>query len=194
MVKDDLAATGKTENDFLLFLAFSYEVLDAYGRMLCYLHSDRANYTPPAVPIKLSYNERLLAKGLAVPYFIFPNVQPFVSIQPFDSVNLTPAGFWKAVNKASKLQSARKAVVDARTAGVGVFDPNDRLILLPYELRFIARLDSKGPERYVIDLGNSGGNRILKPEKYYTIAKLEDRLFIPKEFVPLFTQNGWQTA
>jgi endonuclease YncB( thermonuclease family) len=194
MISDDLAATGKTENDFLFFLAFSYEVLDQYARMLCYLNADRANYTPPATPNKLSYNERMLATGWAVPYFIFPNIQPFLRGQPFEALNLTPAGFWKTVNQANKLKAARKAVADARAAGLGVFDPNDKLILLPYELRFIARLNSKGPDRYVIDLGTSGGNKILKPERYFKIANLEDRLFIPKEFVPLFVQNGWQVA
>jgi endonuclease YncB( thermonuclease family) len=192
MIKDDLAASGRSEKDFLFFLAFSYEFLDQYARMLCYLHADRANYTPPAAPDKLSYNERMLSKGWAVPYFIFPNLQPFMSGQPFDAAKLTPVGFWKTVNQANKLKAARKAVADARTAGRGVFDPNDRLILLPYELRFIARLNSKGPDRSVIDLGNSGGNTILKPETYFTIANLEDRLFIPREFVPLFLQNGWQ--
>src|SRR5439155_20132109 len=100
-----------------------------------------------------------------------------------------PVACWKAVNQSSKLKAARKAVADARAAGFGVFDPNDRLVLLPYELRFVARLNSKGPDRYVIDLGSNGSNTILKPEKYFTIPNLEDRLFIPKEFVPLFTQN-----
>src|SRR3990172_6030097 len=117
--------------------------------MLCYIHADRANYTPPAAPDKLSYNERMLSKGWAVPYFIFPNLQPFMSGQPFDAAKLSPVGFWKTVNQANKLKAARKAVADARTAGRGVFDPNDRLILLPYELRFIARLNSKGPDRSV---------------------------------------------
>ena len=46
-------------------------------------------------------------------------------------------------------------------------------MLLPYELRFIARLGSKGPDRFVIDLGKPGSNKILKPEKYFSIARLE---------------------
>jgi hypothetical protein len=193
MLRTDITNTGKTEKDFLFFLAFSYEVLDQYGRMLCYLHADRANYTPPAAPDKLSYNERLLATGWAVPYFIFPNLQPFMVGQPFNATSLTPAGFWNSVSQSGKLKSARKAVADARANKLGVFDSTDRLILLPYELRFIARLNSTGPERSVIDLGGNGGNSILKPESYFTIANVEDRLFIPREFVPLFLLNGWQT-
>jgi hypothetical protein len=83
-------------------------------------------------------------------------------------------------------------IAAARAAGKGVFSTGDPLILLPYETRFIARLGSIGPDRFVIDLGEPGGNKILKPEAYFSIANVEDRLFIPREFVPLFTLNGWQ--
>ena len=130
--------------------------------------------------------------GVAVPFFIYPNVDPFLSVQPFEKANLKPVGFWNNItNKAPLLNASRKAVSDARTAKIGVFDANDPLILLPYELRFIARKDSKGQERFVIDLGNVGSNIILKPEKYFNIKNHEDRLFIGKEYVPLFTTNGW---
>ena len=162
--------------------------------MLCYLHPERANFAPPKKASELSYNERLLLSGSAAPYFIFPNIEPFVKIQPFDAANLSPAGFWNVIDGAKKLQDARKGVAAARAAGTGIFDSQNPLILLPYEIRFIARKDSKGPDRHVIDLGQSGGSTILKPEKYHTIAKLEDRLFISKEFVPLFLLNGWTQA
>jgi hypothetical protein len=82
-------------------------------------------------------------------------------------------------------------VAEARKNRLGVFDPADRLILLPYELRFLARRGSKGPDRFVIDLGTPGGTTLLKPEEYYTIVNPEDRLFVPKELVPLFTSHGW---
>jgi endonuclease YncB( thermonuclease family) len=191
IVNDEMAATGKTKDEFTFFLAFAYEILDGYGRMLCYLNADRVNFVAPNAPNKLSYNERMLATGAVVPYFIFPNVQPFIRVKPFDSANLTPAGFWTMIAGSRRLRDARQAVAAARAAGSGVFHPTDGLIVLPYEIRFIARKDSKGPDRFVIDLGNSGGNAILKPESYFTIANLEDRLFIPKEFVPLFILNGW---
>lgn len=192
MVLADQEASATSDDDFQFFLAFGYEVLDQYGRMLCYLNAERAIFTPPAAPNVLSYNERLLGNGAAVPYFIFPNLQPFLAGQPFNADAITPAGFWKSVNAAARLKQARQLVAAARTAGNGVFKPADPLILLPYEIRFLARLGSTGPDRYVINLGTPGENKLLKPEDYFTIANIEDRLFIPREFVPLFALNGWQ--
>ncbi len=189
LIQADLDATGKTKDNFEFFTSFGYEFLDVYGRLLCYLTADEKNFNPPQR--KLSYNEFQLANGMAVPYFIYPNIQPFLSIQPFEKENSKPIGFWKNINGAKKLQAARKAVSDARTAKLGIFEAVDPLLLLPYELRFIARKDTHGPDRFVIDLGQNGNNVILKPEKYFKISNYEDRLFIPKEFVPLFTTNGW---
>lgn len=189
LIQADLNTTGKTKDDFKFFLSFGYEFLDVYGRLLCYLAADETNFNPPQR--NLSYNEKQLASGVAVPYFIYPNIQPFLSIDPFDKQNSKPVGFWNNINGAGKLQAARKSVRDARTSNKGIFDLADPLILLPYELRYIARKDAHGPDRFVIDLGQNGSNTILKPEKYYKIKNYEDRLFIPKEFVPLFTTNGW---
>ncbi|HRH45239.1 MAG TPA: hypothetical protein PKY82_26610 [Pyrinomonadaceae bacterium] len=183
------AQTGRTKDNFEFFLAFGYEFLDRYGRLLCYLSADEKNFNP--TQRKSSYNEQQLENGMAVPYFIYPNIQPFLSIDPFDKNISTPNGFWQKINGAAKLQAARKAVSDARTANKGVFDLIDPLILLPYELRFIARKDTTGPDRFVIDLSNVGGNKIFKPEDYYKIPNYEDRLFVGKEFVPLLTTNGW---
>ena len=192
MIVSDRTASATTDDEFEFFLSFGYEMLDQYGRMLCYLNAERAIFTPPAAADRLSYNERLLATGAVVPYFIFPNLQPFMAGRPFDAGAIAPAGFWTSVTAASKLKEARQAVAAARAAGKGVFSPTEGLILLPYELRYIARQGSIGPDRYVIDLGKPGGKKILKPEQYFSIAKVEDRLFIPREFVPLFVLNGWQ--
>ena len=194
LITAEIKASGKTKETFWFFLAFGLEFFDQYGRTLCYLNADRSNFTAPKKPDKLSYNERLLKTGAVAPYFIFPNIQPFLSVQPFEATNLMPVGFWKIINAAQKLQAARKAVAAARTAQKGIFDKTQELVLLPYEIRFIARKDSNGPDRFVIDLGKNGSNAILKPERYFTIANLEDRLFIPKEFVPLFVLNGWSVA
>jgi hypothetical protein len=193
LIEADRTASGKTNEEFKFFLAFSYEFLDGFARMLCFLHPDRDNFATHVAPSKLSYNEQLLATGSVVPYFIYPNTEPFLKIQPFEQSNLVPAKFWQNVSGASRLQQARRAVAAARTAELGVFHPTSGLKVLPYEIRFLARANSKGPDRHVIDLGKPGENKILKPEKYFTIANVEDRLFIGKEFVPLFTLNGWQT-
>lgn len=192
LIKADIAASGTTHDEFAFFLAFGYEFLDQYGRMLCYMNAERSQFTLPAAAHALSYNERLLASGAVLPYFIFPNLQPFMAGRPFDALSIKPDGFWALVGKAGKLAAAREAVAAARANGHGVFDPADPLAVLPYELRFIARLGSTGPDRCVIDLGKPGSHCILPPERYFEISRVEDRLFIPREFVPLFELNGWQ--
>ena len=189
LINADMALAGKNKDTFKFFVIFGYEALDVYARFLCYLSADENNFTPPQRP--LTYNEQQLANGMAAPFFIYPNIQPFLNIDPFDKAITKPIGFWTQINKAKRLQDARKFVSDARTAKIGIFDAAAPLILLPYELRYIARKNGKGPDRFVIDLGQSGSNVILKPEKYFKIKNYEDRLFIPKEFVPLFTTSGW---
>jgi hypothetical protein len=47
-------------------------VIDRYGRFLSFVHRDDRVARPRP------YNEGLLAAGVAVPYFIWPNVAPFV--------------------------------------------------------------------------------------------------------------------
>lgn len=194
LIKADVVASGKSHDEFQFFLSFGYEFLDQYGRMLCYLNAERSIFPSPSMAHKLSYNERLLATGAALPYFIFPNLQPFMAGRPFDADAIKPAGFWSAVLGAAKLQAARAAVASARSAQVGVFEAADPLIVLPYELRFIARLNSSGPDRFVIDLGQPGSNTLLPPQRYFEIDHVEDRLFVAREFVPLFMLNGWQIA
>jgi endonuclease YncB( thermonuclease family) len=183
------AQTGKTKENFDLFLAFGYEFLDRYGRLLCYLHADRNNFNP--LQNKESYNVQQLINGMAVPYFIYPNIAPFLYIDTFDKTTSTPTKFWNAINGATKLKFARTAVQNARLTGKGIFDAADPLLLLPYELRFIARKNATGPDRFVIDLSQTGNNVILKPESYFLINNYEDRLFIPRELVPMFEENGW---
>lgn len=71
-VEGDLAELGQTRDEFRFFMAFASEVIDGYGRLLCYLNRDQPR--PPRPP---SYNERLLVAGAVLPYFIWPNVDPF---------------------------------------------------------------------------------------------------------------------
>jgi hypothetical protein len=33
---------------------------------------------------------------------------------------------------------------------------------------------------------------LLRPQSYFKIARPEDRLFVPAEFVPLFAARGWR--
>ena len=193
IMQADLDKSGKTKEDFALFMAFAHEFLDSYGRLLCYLNSGIENFEDPATADtikRFSYNERQLSNGAAVPYFIWPNIQPFMGKRPFDRENIEPIGFWKLIRGAGKLRAARKAVETARNAGLGIYNPANPLRVMPFELRFLSR--KKGPDRFVIDLSNEGSNLLLKPENYYTIENPEDRLHIPPEYLPIFQAYGWE--
>ncbi|MDX1912115.1 MAG: hypothetical protein SFV22_11540 [Saprospiraceae bacterium] len=189
---DDLAKSGKSKEEFELFMAFAHEFLDSYGRLLCYLNSAEENFSDPALADAIkrkSYNERQLATGWAVPYFIWPNVQPFLGKRPFARENIEPEGFWKLIRGAGKLRVARQAVANARMEGLGIFNAANPLRVMPFELRFISR--KKGPDRYVIDLSDEGATQLLRPENYYTIENAEDRLHVPPEYLPVFEAYGW---
>jgi hypothetical protein len=38
----------------------------------------------------------------------------------------------------------------------------------------------------------SGGDRVYRPQAYWRIHNPEDRLFVPTEYMPLFTEYGWK--
>jgi hypothetical protein len=192
IIDGDLTLSGKTNKTFNFFLSFANEFLDVYARLLCYLNSDTNNFSNKADKDKIkaaSYNERLLANGAALPYFIWPNIQPFVNIKPFSKAYIDPNNFWIMVQNAGKLQKARKAVANARNKNWGIFDAANPLRLAPHELRFISR--GAPPDRYVINLATPFTNQLINPERYYVISNPEDRLYIPKEYGPLFEKNGW---
>ena len=91
---------------------------------------------------------------------------------------------------ADGLGPARQWVQGARQQGRGIFESNDPLRLQPFEFRFLAQ--RRPPSRWVIDLSDNATNTLLRPENYFTIASLEDRLYVPEEYVPLFDDEGWQ--
>jgi endonuclease YncB( thermonuclease family) len=193
-IEDDMRAGGKTTEDFLFFQAYANEFLDSYGRLLCYLRPHRDNFEGE-IPVTsaIDYNIRQLAGGFATPYFIFPNVDPFLRISnPLDKKIIAPDGFWKFMTNASKLTSARAAVKGARNRQAGIYNPTDPLRLLPMELRFIAR--GSKPNRPVIDLGQPGVNKILDPELYFTIENVEDRFYLPNMFEDYFKLAGWEVV
>ena len=88
-----------------VLLAFASEVIDGYGRLLCYLNRDQPR--PPRPP---TYNERLLVAGEVLPYFIWPNVDPF-RVQP-SLVEAVPRP-----GAAPPLAGERAAVAAAREQG-----------------------------------------------------------------------------
>jgi hypothetical protein len=95
--------------------------------------------------------------------------------------------------------------------GLGVFNKLDPLVLMPFELRFLCDRktgsnrklfsctrneqiynESKSLHRYIIDMSKDVSKPILRnPSNYYDIKRVEDRLFIPDHFVPLFRSKGY---
>jgi hypothetical protein len=191
-VERDLAELGleEREDDFRYFLAFAHEVMDRYGRFLCWINRYQPARDRPA-PRPPDYNERLLALGAAFPYFIWPNLDPFFTPALTEAV-LTPAAVKaSAANPATPLGRARAAVRRAREGGAGIFGAADPVRLRPFELRFLGR--RRPPDRWVIDLAADDGV-LHPPQRYVEIGKDEDRLFVGAEYVPLFVAagKGWR--
>lgn len=188
IIEQDRQDLGIPPEAFRLFVALAHEVFDSYGRLLCFVNSwvEDADRRPPL------YNERMIANGMAAPFFIWPNVDPFRGRPTVSEAALSPRELRSASRRGS-LGRTRTEARAARAAGAGIHDPSDPLRLLPYELRVLG--DRKVPSRWVIDLGAEDDDpTLLPPEGYMLVAALEDRLFVPAEYVPLFVQKGWQPA
>jgi endonuclease YncB( thermonuclease family) len=187
IVGQDMKNLGKTKEDFEFFLAFAGEVMDRYGRLLAYLHPDQADL--PAEERELSYNERLLEAGWVSPYFIWPNINPFRRTPSVAEAVPAPGTAAQLAGRERSLRNARRWVQEARDRHDGLYQEDDPLRLLPFELRFLAR--RQPPDRWVIDLSR-GDDALVPPQWYFEIANPEDRLFVPAEYVPLFVDQGWR--
>ncbi|MDQ3302315.1 MAG: hypothetical protein M3518_03060 [Actinomycetota bacterium] len=183
---EDLEALDESEEEFRFFLAFGYEVMDRYGRFLCYVNREQPDADEPS-PRPRSYNERLLAAGVVSPYFIWPNVDPFVR-KPSVADAVPAPGSAAELAAGGSLGAARESVREARDLGVGIFGEGP-LRLLPFEVRYLAR--RRPPDRWVIDL-SSDGDALIPPQRYHEIPNPEDRLFVSEEYAPLFTEGGWR--
>jgi len=64
-----------TNDSFRLFLRFSFEIMDRYGRFLCYINRNQPDPNLPA-PRPPSLNERLLMSGMAFPSNYWTIVNP----------------------------------------------------------------------------------------------------------------------
>jgi endonuclease YncB( thermonuclease family) len=186
IVELDLRQRVYEGENFRFFMAFAYEVMDRYGRFLCYVDRDNK---PSELEGRLTYNERILQSGLASPYFIWPNINPFRRQKSLVEAVPLATKFKEFINRDERFKLARKFVSDARKSHIGIFDTQDRLLLLPFELRYLAR--RKAPDRYVLDMSKDRP-KILKPTDYHLIPNEEDRLFIDEQFVPLFEKKGYQ--
>jgi endonuclease YncB( thermonuclease family) len=187
LVQSDMTALGQDLSSFRYFLAFAFEVFDAYGRMLAYINRNQPSANSPS-PRPLSYNERMLQLGAALPYFIWPNIDPFRESSLLEAV-FAPGTAHTVAQATPALRRARDAVKSARTAGSGVFNPANPLRFEAFEIRFLGRREA--PNRAVIDLSRND-DVLLRPQSYFRIPHPEDRLFIPPAFVPLFVARGWR--
>ena len=189
LVVQDMQVLSQDKNTFRFFMAFAHEVMDGYGRLLCFINRNQENPTiPEARPH--SYNERMLEAGMASPYFIWPNVNPFRRQSSLREAVPRAGDIEEIATGNDGLGPARQWVREARQRGVGIFEDDNPLMLQPFELRFLSRREA--PSRWVIDLSDSGARTLLQPVNYYTIGRIEDRLFVPEECVPLFVEDGWQ--
>lgn len=187
MVQSDMNALGQDPNTFSYFIAFSFEVFDSNGRFLAFINRNQSDPNLPG-PRPLPYNERMLEQGAALPYFIWPNIDPFRKESLLDAV-IAPRTANQVAQATPALRRARDFVRQARLAGSGVFDPTNPLRFEAFEIRYLAR--RQPPNRAVIDLSRND-NVILRPQSYFRIPNPEDRLFIPPAFVPLFVSRGWR--
>ncbi|MGH2585909.1 MAG: hypothetical protein ACRDJE_13430 [Dehalococcoidia bacterium] len=188
LVREDITALGQTEESFQFFLVFAHEIMDRYGRMLCFINRDQPQASA-ALPRPRSYNERLLERGLVSPYLIWPNINPFRRKPSLRAAVPAPGTASQLATQDSALRDARQWVAAARANGDGIFAAANPLRLQSSELRFLAR--QQPPDRWVIDLGRDD-TRLIPPQQYCTVANIEDRLYIPDEYVPLFREAGWQ--
>lgn len=179
-----------THENFILHISFGWEVMDRYGRLLGIINRFQQKNEPQ---LPCSYNERLLEKGVACIYTIWPGVDPHDRSKEILEL-LSPFKVKKAneiVDKkgAEALKNNREKVKNAREKGLGIFNKDDPLKIEPFELRFLGRRSP--PDRWVIDL--SSDEKIIRhPFNYHKIPNMEDRLYINKEYLPLFTEIGWE--
>ena len=186
MIKGECAERAVEGKHYEFFMAFSRDVMDGYGRLLCYLHRNNTEKERKEKPF--SYNERMLQNGMAFPYFIWPNVDPFRPMESYIKAVPPPDELKKWID-SPRLNQARDSVRQARENGKGVF--KEGLILAPNELRFLAR--RRAPDRYVVNL-KTCEPRLMEPVDYYLVENPEDRLYVDSHFVPLFREKGYTVA
>lgn len=188
MVESDKQAMGKTDETFKFYMVFGHEVMDGYGRFLCAINRNQPDRNLPT-PRPPTYNQRMLERGLAFPYFIWPNINPWQLSDSVAEAIVKPGTAAKVMAENQEIRFARDNVGKARQNHIGLFDASSPALLEPFELRAIARREL--PSRYLIDMSRND-DVLIHPHNYYTVPHPEDRLFIPRHFVPLFVEHGWK--
>lgn len=184
LILEEFKERTEAGKPYRFFMAFAHEIMDGYGRFLCYLHRDNTKREQKENPF--SYNERMLELGAAFPYFIWPNINPFKSKPSYIEAVPPPEKLRSWVDGDKRLSESRRFVREAREKRQGVFEGN---LLAPFELRFLAR--RKAPNRSVLNLATCD-RTLLKPTEYYLVENPEDRLYIDEHFIPLFLNEGYE--
>lgn len=186
LVTQDRDARGLDDAGLAFFAVYAHEVLDRYGRPLVYLNIDeKARAKRPEI-----YNVRMIASGLAAPLFIWPNIDPFREMKVTEAA-MPPRTLRRMVAKTPELQKARRAAASARADRKGIYGSEAPLQLQAFELRYLARRGA--PDRWVVDLSaGTEDKRLIPPTEYTAVPNMEDRLFIPPQYVPLFREKGWR--
>lgn len=183
-IMKDRDAMGWTDEGFEFFLAFGREIMDRYGRLLAYINRKDPSQTRP-----LDYNTRQLKNGVACPYAIWMNVgNAACNSASLTNLVLEPFNANTWANKDKYVKQAREFVASARQKKLGIFSEDNSLRIEPFEVRYLA--GRRVPDRWVIDLSRDD-DILVAPQNYY-LVKMEDRLFIPGEYIPLFESKGWK--
>jgi len=188
LVERDMGEMQLTSETFRYYMNFGFEIMDSYGRLLCMLNRNQPNANQPTRRPP-TYNVRMLERGLAFPYFIWPNVNPWERPETMEEAVIPPGQARQMAENDRELKTARAAVRDARSKHIGVFDMTNPLLLEPFELRNLCRRTAAS--RYLIDL-NSNAGELIHPLSYPSVPHPEDRLWIPSVYVPLFEKAGWK--
>ncbi len=188
MVTEDCQDVFAGDTGAMVFhLAYGTEVLDRYGRLLAFINAR----VEDAGRRKPTYNERLAMGGLTQPFFIWPNIQPFLGLDLLDAVpSPDELAGWIDGPQGRKLREARQVIGGARDAGLGIFEAADGLRISASELRLLA--GRRLPDRHVIDLSRPGTDELMHPCRYHEVPKEEDRLYVPRGFASLFAARGWK--
>jgi len=146
-----------------VFLTYGAETFDRYNRLLAFV----GRYAKSKRDRGDTYNLQQLKAGVAVNYFIYPNL-----------VDLNQKERKRDIDNRH-VSLAREAVIAAREARVGIWEEMNPLILLPFEFRLLIRREP--PSRYCADLETLA---LYRPQEYFRVP-VENRLFFAEEFVPV---------
>ena len=93
-------------------------------RFLAFVNRNQPDANNPS-PRPLPYNERILQKGAALPYFIWPNIDPFRDVSLLDAV-ISPGMANRVAEATPALRRAREFVRRALVLRAGGADGRGR--------------------------------------------------------------------